>query len=191
MYKRQAPYRARGDGQTNDRAAFQAAIDAAIQQRRPLWIPRPASFYRIELDNTNRQLDVAGDLAIVGAGRESTLLRVSVAAPQAGQSYHTFYIHNGVHFQAAELRLEEEADLNGYALHGFYFEAGPADHPCLIEAVDADGFTHVVVASSTGPDGGRGELFLAIRGCDFKPQTECCVAFWSAEDGHKRLHRCV
>ena len=183
-----APYGARGDGQTNDRAAFQAAINAAIQQRRPLWIPRPASFYRIELDNANPQLDVAGDLAVVGAGRGTTLLRVSVAAPQAGQSYHTFYIHNGVHFQAAELRLEETVDLNGYALHGFYFEAGPADHPCLIEAVDVDGFTHVAVAASTGPEGGRGELFLAIRDCDFKPQTECCVAFWSAEDGHKRLH---
>jgi hypothetical protein len=183
-----APYRARGDGQTNDRAAFQAAIDAAIQQRRPLWIPRPAAFYRIELDNANPQLDVAGNLAIVGAGRESTLLRVSVAAPQAGHAYHTFYIHNGVHFQAAELRLEEDVDLNGYALHGFFFEAGPADHPCLIEAVDVDGFTHVAAAGSSGPEGGRGELFLAIRDCDFKPQTECCVAFWSAEDGHKRLH---
>ena len=183
-----APFGARGDGQTNDRAAFQAAIDAAVQQRKPLWIPRPAAFYRIELDNTNRQLDVPGDLTVVGAGRATTLLRVSVAAPQAGQSYHTFYIHNGVHFQAAELRLEEDVDLSDYALHGFFFEAGPADHPCLIEAVDADGFTHVAVASSTGPNGGRGELFLAIRDCDFKPQTECCVAFWSAEDGHKRLH---
>ena len=187
-----APYGARGDGQTNDRAAFQAAINAAIQQRRPLWIPRPPSFYRIQLDNTSRQLDVAGDLTVVGAGRATTLLRVSVAAPSAGQSYATFYVHNGCHFQIAELRLEEETGdglpPEEFALHGFNFEAGPDDHPCLIEAVDADGFTHVALANATGVGNGRGELFLAIRDCDFRPRAECCVAFWTVETGHKRLH---
>ena len=183
-----APFGARGDGVSNDRAAFQAAITAAIQQRQPLWVPPPASFYRLELDNANPQLDVPGDLAIVGAGRATTLLRFTVAGPQAGATYSGFTIHNGVHFQIADLRLEEDAAPEGYALHGFNFQSGPADHQCLIEAVDADGFTHVAMAGSSGSGDSRGELFLAIRDCDFSPRTECCVAFWTAETGHKRLH---
>ena len=183
-----APYNARGDGTTNDRAAFQAAIMAAIQQRRPLWVPNPASFYRLELDRTNPQLDVPGDLVVVGASRATTLLRFSVPAPEAGRVYSGFYVHNGVQFQATELRLEEDTTIDGFSLHGFNFEAGSADHACLLEAIDAAGFSHVVMASSTGTGDSLGELFLAIRDCDFSPQTECCVAFWTAERGHKRLH---
>lgn len=83
-----APFGAKGDGVSNDRAAFrQATIVAAIQQRKPLWVQPPASFYRLELDNANPQLDVPGDLAIVGAGRATTLLRFTVAGPRAGATY--------------------------------------------------------------------------------------------------------
>lgn len=183
-----APYAARGDGVTNDRAAFQAAIDAAIQQRRPLWIPTPTSFYRIELDAANRYLNVAGDLAIVGAARGNTLLRFSIPSPDVSDNYAGFYVRNGCHFQIAELRLEEDAHPEGYELQGFFFESGPIDHPCLIEAVDVNGFTNAVITTASNPGNIYGELFLAIRDCDFGHCQNQCIAMWTTEHGHKRLH---
>ena len=126
-----APFGARGDGATNDRAAFQAAIDAAIQQRKPLWIPQPRSFYRIELDDAHRRLDVAGHLAIIGAGRTTTLVRFSIPTTDKSEYFYAFYVHNGIQFHMAELRLEEDAYAEGYEFQGIFFESGPEDHPCL------------------------------------------------------------
>ncbi|HNS41027.1 MAG TPA: twin-arginine translocation signal domain-containing protein, partial [Promineifilum sp.] len=51
----------KGDGTTNDRAAFQAAMDAAVAAGVPLWIPRPEQFYRIVLEPEHRNLRVNGD----------------------------------------------------------------------------------------------------------------------------------
>ena len=183
-----APFGARGDGATNDRAAFQAAIDAAIQQRKPLWIPQPRSFYRIELDDAHRRLDVAGHLAIIGAGRTTTLVRFSIPTTDKSEYFYAFYVHNGIQFHMAELRLEEDAYAEGYEFQGIFFESGPEDHPCLIEAVDINGFTNCVITTASSASGGQGELFLAIRGCDFTPQLNYCVAMWTVEQGHKRLH---
>ena len=70
-----AAYGAKGDGQTNDRDAFQAAIDAAIDAGLPLLIPKPPQFYRIILDPNHDRLLVNGDLAVVGEGRDTTTLR--------------------------------------------------------------------------------------------------------------------
>ncbi len=183
-----APYAARGDGQTDDRAAFQAAIDAAIQQKRPLMIPRPAAFYRLVLDSEHRSLDVAGNLVAVGAGHESTLLRFSIPAPDMSGDYFAFYVHNGCQFQIAELRLEEDANAEEYEFQALFFESGPLDHQCLIEAVDVEGFTNAVITTASGVGEGSGELFLAIRGCEFGQQRNQCVAMWTVENGHKRLH---
>lgn len=181
-----APFGARGDGVTNDRAAFQAAIDAAIAQRRPLWVPQPAAHYSLEMDSVNRQLDVTGDLTIVGAGRQSALLRLSVPSPDGAGNYAGFYVHNGVHFQIADMRLEEEGQAEGFEFQAFFIESGPTDHQCLIEGVDVHGFTNAVITPASGQ--GAGELFLAIRGCDFGSQMNQCVAMWTVEQGHKRLH---
>jgi hypothetical protein len=183
-----APFGARGDGVTNDRAAFQAAIDAAIQQRKPLWIPRPAAFYRIELDATNRQLNVAGNLAIVGAGRQDTLLRFSIPTPDISDNYAGFYVRNGCQFHIADLRLEEDAHPEGYELQGLFFESGAIDHQCLIEGVDVNGFTNAVITTASSPGTEYGELFLAIRDCDLGHCQNQCVAMWTTERGHKRLH---
>lgn len=183
-----APYGAKGDGVANDRAAFQAAIDTAIQQRRPLWVPEPASYYRIELDAANRYLNVSGDLAVVGASRPNTLLRFSIPSPDVSDNYAGFYIRNGCRFQVAELRLEEDANPDGYELQGFFFESGPLDHECLIESVDVDGFTNAVITTASNPGDIYGELFLAIRDCEFQRCQNQCIAMWTAERGHKRLH---
>lgn len=179
---------ARGDGVTNDRAAFQAAIDAAIQRRLPLWIPRPAQFYRIELDGEHDRLVVDGDLTIVGEGRTNTLIRYSIPSPDLSRKYYALYIHNGCDFQIAECRLEEDAHLVETEFYGFYFETGPEDQLALFERVDVDGFFDIVISNASGVGDSLGELFVAIRECDFKPFNQYCVALWTAERGHKRLH---
>ena len=183
-----AAFGARGDGVTNDRAAFQAAIDAAIAGRLPLWVPRPAQHYRIELDPEHDQLRVDGDLTVVGEGRGNTLIRFSIANPDPSKEYSGFYVHNGCNFQIAECRIEEVLHPRDFEFHGFFFQAGPDDHLALIERVDVDGFTNIVMAFASGEGDGRGELFLAIRDVDFKPDLRFCVAFFTAEQGHKRLH---
>lgn len=183
-----ASYGALGDGKTNDRAAFQAAIEAAIQQRLPLLVPASAAFYRIELDSENLQLDVNGDLTIIGAGRGNTLLRFSIPSPVSGQNCSGFHVYNGSNFQIADLRLEEDAHAVEYEFQAFHYESGSADHQCLIESVDVDGFTNIAFSPSSGTGDSKGELFLTIRDCDFKPFTRYCAAFWTVEYGHKRLH---
>lgn len=179
---------AKGDGVNDDRAAFQAAIDAAIRERLPLRIPTPPSFYRINLNAEHNRLAIAGDITIVGDSRLDTLLRFSIPVPDPSQTYYGFYVNNGVQFQISNVRMEEDARPAEFEFQGFFFESGTADHACLIEQVDVDGFTSVALSSSSGAGDSTGELFLTIRGCDFKPFWKFCVALWTVEGGHKRLH---
>lgn len=180
-------YGARGDGTTDDRAAFQAAIDAAIAAGLPLWVPAPSQFYRIVLSGANPQLTVAGDLAVVGAGKDTTLLRYSLADNNTGVAYNGFFVENGSNFQMADLRLEEDTDPAAFEIQGVFFESGGEDHLALLENVDIDGFTRCVYVPSSGSSG-IGELFLSLRGCDLHPGYGYAVAFWAVEGGHKRLH---
>lgn len=179
---------ARGDGRSNDRAAFQAAIDAAIQRGLPLWIPRPAQHYRVELDPEHSELLVHGDLIVIGEGRDSTLVRFSIPSPDPSKEYAGFYVRNGCGFQITECRIEEDTHPRDFEFHGFFFQAGTRDHLALIERIDVDGFTNIIMAHASGEGDGTGELFLAIREVDFKPDLRFCVAFFTAETGHKRLH---
>ena len=94
-------YGAKGDGKTNDRDAFQAAIDAAVEAGVPLYIPRPPQFYRIGLDPNHDRLLVAGDLAIVGDGRVTTTLRFTVNTTASGKNYSAFFVPGGVNFGIA------------------------------------------------------------------------------------------
>ncbi|WP_374686258.1 right-handed parallel beta-helix repeat-containing protein [Promineifilum sp.] len=185
-----APFGAKGDGTTNDRAAFQAAIDAAIAAGRPLFVPRPAKFYRIILEPNHDRLLVNGNLTIVGAGRTSTLLRFTVQGAGTGKYYAGFFIVGGSAFQMADLRLEEDLHqpVEQFEFMGLFFESGARDHACLIENVDIEGFTHCIYTPSSGVDGGRGELFLALRDCDLHPWWQYGIAFWTVPEGHKRLH---
>lgn len=183
-------YGARGDGTTNDRAAFQAAIDAAVAAGLPLWVPRPAQFYRISLEPNHERLLVGGDLTIVGEGRDSTLLRFTVEGAGTGKIYSGFYVPGGVNFQIADLRLEEDLHPpeEQFEFMGIFFETGEEDSACLVENVDIDGFTVCLYSPSSGTGDSLGELFLAVRNCDLHPWWQYCVAFWAVPNGHKRLH---
>lgn len=185
-----AAFGAKGDGTTNDRPAFQAAIDAAVAAGVPLLIPQPAQFYRIVLEPHERSLRVKGDLAIIGDGRASTLLRYTVQNPDMGQPYAAFSVPGGVNFQLADVRLEEDLHqpIEQFEFMGVYFEAGGVDHSCLLERVDIDGFTYCLYAPASAEGGGLGELFLTVRNCDLHPWWQYCIAFWTVEGGHKRLH---
>ena len=180
----------KGDGTTNDRAAFQAAMDAAVAAGVPLWIPRPEQFYRIVLEPEHRNLRVNGDLTVIGAGRKSTLLRYTVQNPGTGQPYSGFYVPGGVNFQLANLRLEEDLHqpIEQFEFMGVLFESGSVDHVCLVENVDIDGFTYCLYTPASAVDGGYGELFLTVRNCDLHPWWQYCIAFWTVPEGHKRLH---
>lgn len=180
----------KGDGTTNDRAAFQAAMDAAVAAAVPLWIPRPDQFYRIALDQEHKSLRVNGDLTIIGAGRQSTLLRFTAQNPGTGRPYAAFFVPNGVNFQLTNLRLEEDLHqpIEQFEFMGVFFDAGGTDHTCLVKSVDIDGFTYCLYTPAGAANVGRGELFLTVRDCDLHPWWQYCIAFWTTPEGHKRLH---
>lgn len=183
-------YGAKGDGVTNDRAAFQKAIDAAVAAGLPLWVPRPAQFYRISLEPNFDRLLVGGDLAVVGEGRDASVLRFTVQGAGTGKSYAGFYVPGGVNFQIADLRLEEDLHqpVEQFEFMGIFYETGDVDSACLVENVDIEGFTFCLYSPSSGPGNGLGELFLAVRNCDLHPWWQYCIAFWAVPNGHKRLH---
>lgn len=181
---------ARGDGTTNDRDAFQAAIDAAIDAKLPLWIPKPPQFYRISLDPDHDRLLVSDDLAIIGEGRESATLRFTVQTTAAGHHYAGIFVAGGVNFQLAEVRLEEDLHqpLEQFEFYAVHFESSGVDSVCLVENVDIDGFTDCLYCPSSGIDGATGELFLTLKNCDIKPWWQHGISFWTVPGGHKRLH---
>lgn len=181
---------AKGDGTTNDRAAFQAAMDAAIEGGLPLVVPQPPQFYRIALDPNNERLLVHGDLAVVGEGRHTTTLRFTVQTTATGKNYAAFYVAGGVNFQLADLRLEEDLhqSVDQFEFAGVYFESSSRQSACLVEGVDVEGFTHCLYSPSSGTDAADGELFLAVRDCDLHPWWTFCIALWTVPGGHKRLH---
>lgn len=181
---------AKGDGSTNDRVAFQTAIDAAVAAGVPLLIPPPAQFYRIILEPHERSLRVRGDLTIIGDGRASTLLRYTVQNPGVGQPYAGFSVVGGVNFQLTDVRLEEDLHqpIEQFEFMGVYYEAGGEDSECLLERVDIDGFTYCLYTPASADGGGKGELFLTVRDCDLHPWWQYCIAFWTVPEGHKRLH---
>lgn len=179
---------AAGDGVTDDRAAFQAAINAAIKQKLPLWVPPPSDFYRIVLTGQDKALMVTGHVEIVGGGRTTTLLRFSIIDPDTSARYAGFNVANGRRFRVSDLRLEEDVKARDFDFAGFDFPSGDRNHAVIIERVDVDGFSHVVFSGSSGSGEGKGELFITIRSCDFKPDWRYCVGLWTVPYGHKRLH---
>lgn len=182
-------YGAKGDGTTDNRAAFQAAINDAVAQRRPLYIPAATQFYRIILNTEFRQLEVAGNLTVMGDGRQQSRLRFEVNGPSAGSIYAGIQVKNGVGFTMTDVGLDELAHPTAYEINGVHFIPGPADHVAVLERVDVAGFSNCVYVPSSGPDtDSTGELFLTLRACDLSAGFRYSVAFWAAENGHKRLH---
>lgn len=177
-----------GDGVHDDREAFQAAINAAIEAKLPLWIPVPAQFYRINVNANTRFLDVAGDLSVLGAGRDTCLIRFSIPNPDPTKVYAGWMVRNGISFQMSEVRLEEDAKPTDFEIQGVFIETGPEDHRVVIENVNVTGFTQCIYSPSSGVGDSKGELFLTLRNCDLQQSRMHCLAFWAVEEGHKRLH---
>lgn len=183
-----AAFGAVGDGSTDDRAAFQAAIDEAIATGKPLLLPQPAQFYRIVLDTEHEHLLVDGDLTIIGADRTTTLIRFSLSSPDVSKFYAGFYITNGSNVQMTDLRLEEDFQpAEPLEFAGVFMPSGPEDHSVVVESVDIDGFSHCLYSPSGGTDL-SGELFLTVNRCDLSAYWRYSIAFWAPETGHKRLH---
>jgi hypothetical protein len=184
-----APYGAVGDGAKDNRAPFQAAINDAITQNRPLYIPAAAQFYRIILDTQFRQLEVAGDLTIIGDGRLQSRMQFEVNGPAPGAIYAGIQVKNGVRLMMSDVGLTELQHPVEYEINGVHFIPGPADHIAVLERINVAGFSNCVYVPSSGPDtDSSGELFLTLRGCDLSAGFRYSVAFWAAENGHKRLH---
>lgn len=183
-----SPFGAVGDGVANDREAFQKAIVAAIKQKRPLLVPQPPNFYRIDLDIEHTHLLINGAVQIIGGGRTTTLIRFSLPNPDPSLAYAGFFIENGSKVQFSDLRLEEDVKAQEYDYEAFSCPSGPRKHTVNIERMDVDGFTSIVTSPSGGSADNSGELFITIRDCDFKPDLRFCVALWTVPFGHKRLH---
>ncbi len=183
-------YGAKGDGTTNDRDAFQAAIDAAVEAGVSLHVPAPPQFYRIGLDPNHDRLLIGGDLTILGEGRGTTTLRFTVKTTNSGKNYSAFFVPGGVNFHIANLRLEEDLHqpVEQFEFMGVFFQPSAADNTCFVESVDIDGFTHCLYSPSSGNDSSDGELFLTVRDCDLHPWWTFCIGLWTVPGGHKRLH---
>lgn len=184
-----APYNAVGNGSTDNRAAFQAAINDAVAQGRPLYIPAAAQFYRVVLNSEFKQLEVSGNLTIIGDGRSQSRLQFEVSGPVPANIYAGIQVKNGVNFTMSDVGLDELQHPVEYEINGIHFVPGPADHVAVLERVNVAGFSNCVYVPSSGPDlDSSGELFLTLRACDLSAGFRYCVAFWAAENGHKRLH---
>ncbi len=181
---------AKGDGSTNDFAAFQAAINAAIAAKQPLWVPRPPQFYRIILDPSHDRLLVDGDLAISGEGRDAVTLRFTVQTNASDKNYAAIFVAGAVNCRLSDLRLEEDLHQpeEQFEFMGVHFQSSGVSAACVVERVDIDGFTHCLYCPTSGIDGSKGELFLTVRDCDLKPWWQYTIAFWTVAGGHKRLH---
>ncbi len=176
-----------GDGVTNDRDAFQAAIDFAIRRRRVLWIPEPAESYRIVLESEKDHLEINGRLTMRGAGRLSTLLNFGLPQPDPSKINAGIVIRNGYNVEITGLRFDEDARPAELEFAAILIETGPDNHKVLIEDVDIENFTYCIYSPSGGSDG-VGELFLTVRRCDLSPDRRFAIAFWSGETVQKRLH---
>lgn len=69
-----AAYGVVGDGVTNDRAALQAAITAAVALGRNLYIP--AGTYKVTVDSTTKDITIPSSLTIFGDGPGRTIINV-------------------------------------------------------------------------------------------------------------------
>lgn len=177
---------ATGDGVTDDRAAFQAAIDTAVAQQRPLLVPPPAVAYQIEIDDEHDALYIEGDLVLIGGGAADTALRFNVAEPDLARRYAGITIRNGANVTLRDLRVVEAIPNPALEFYGILFEAGPEDHVGVVTRVDVEGFHHCIHVPS-GSVEAVGELDLTLMGCDLRPGLMYGLSFWTAPDGHKRL----
>ena len=78
---------AKGDGRTNDRAAIQAGVNAAIASGRPLYFP-PGDYACIFSDDAP-EITIKGSLKIIAAGKDQVrlLFGPESPAPQAVKQY--------------------------------------------------------------------------------------------------------
>lgn len=175
-----------GDGVTDDRAAFQAAIDTAVAQSRPLLIPPPPVAYQIDINDNHDALVIAGDLIMVGGGADNTTVQFNIETPDFERRYAGLLIENGANVTLRDLHIREVTRHPELEFYGIIFDAGTEDHHGVVARVHVEGFHHCIHVPSGGVSN-VGELDLTLLECDLHPGLLYGLSFWAPAEGHKRL----
>lgn len=148
-------YGAVGDGSTDSKAAFQAAIDA-MSAGDTLFIPSAASYYIVDATNLSEAVLVNKSINLVIDGEMRSTTVVTQALPPA-----IFYV------TADNVNFSGSGELKGSGT--YLFNTCPTDHwTSLIRFDYADNISIDGLQFSDGPRGG-----LTFYGCNFLSVTNC------------------
>ena len=126
---------ARGDGTTDDRAAFQAAIDAATSGAGELYVP-PGTYMISAVERGAFGLVIRGKLHLRGAGQDQTVLQ---QAAGVGPSVRLINVSgDGVVIEDLTLDGKKQAQAANEHRHGLFVTAAAGLH---VRRVTARNFT--------------------------------------------------
>lgn len=134
-----AQFGARGDGKTDDRAAFQAAIDAAISGTGELYVP-PGTYLIAAEDRRAYGLVIHGKLHLRGAGQDRTVLQ---QAPDTRPSVRLINVSgDGIVIEDLTLDGNKQAQTKNEQRHGLFVTAaqGLRIHHVTARNFTGDGF---------------------------------------------------
>jgi hypothetical protein len=179
-------YGAVGDGVANDRAAFGAAIAAAISQNRPIYVP--AGTYLLTM-TTGDRLHVTGNLFILGAGVDCTKLRFGPDSPQF--AYDAFGVDANVNLSLIDMEIDGPASVDITKNPGAAITNMIHVSDCSTEGTIycdrikcANKFFNGVIADKGT---GTGKLIIKLIDCDMSCYKEC-VNVSTPLNGDRTLH---
>lgn len=84
-----APYNAKGDNSTDDRAAIQACATDCVSQNLPMYV-RPGHIFYCNMTIANPSIAVNGDFSVIGFDKVNSGFRFGPEKPQYGLNYSGF-----------------------------------------------------------------------------------------------------